>query len=141
MGKFVDIGARLKEERERLGMNQSDFAAIAEAGRKTQFNYEIGERAPDAGYLAAIAVAGADVQYIVTGRPGDTSAAQDVAVDWDLLEQVIVGVEAFLSERKAKLRPDKKAGLIRVLYAKFSEDKSLNQARFKDFMEAVMATV
>jgi hypothetical protein len=31
--------------------------------------------------------------------------------------------------------------LIRVLYAKFSEEENLNKARFKDFMDAVMATV
>jgi transcriptional regulator with XRE-family HTH domain len=141
MTKLLSIGARLKEERRRLGMSQADFAALGDAGRASQFNYESGERSPDASYLAAIAEAGADIGYIVTGRHSDSNIAQGTVVDWALLERVIVGVEAFLSERKAKLRPDKKAALIRVLYAKFSEDKNLNQGRFKDFMEAVMATV
>lgn len=33
-----------------------------------QINYEKGERQPDAAYLAAIAAAGADVLYILTGQ-------------------------------------------------------------------------
>ena len=140
MSKYMDIGFRLKEERERLGMSQTDFAALSGAGRKTQFNYESGERSPDAKYLAAVAVAGADIGYIVTGKHGG-KVAQGTVMDWVLLEQVIVGVEAFLNERKAKLKPNKKAGLIRVLYAKFSEEETLDRVRFNDLMEAVMATV
>lgn len=44
---------------------------MAEAGQVTmrsQRNYEKGERFPDAVYLSAIAEAGADVRYIVTGQ-------------------------------------------------------------------------
>ena len=68
MSVFLPIGERLREERERLGLNQTDFAAVGGVGRKTQFNYESGERAPDGAYLAAIAAAGADVLYILTGQ-------------------------------------------------------------------------
>lgn len=70
MSNFLPIGERLKEERERLVLSQTDFAALGGAGRKTQFNYETGERVPDAAYLAAIAAAGADVLYILTGQRG-----------------------------------------------------------------------
>jgi transcriptional regulator with XRE-family HTH domain len=68
MSNYLHIGVRLREERERLGINQTDFAALGGSGRKTQFNYEAGERVPDAAYLAAIAAAGADVLYILTGQ-------------------------------------------------------------------------
>lgn len=63
----MTIGERLRAERERLGFSQEDFAAFAGAHRKSQGNYESGARAPDAEYLAAIAAAGADVHYILTG--------------------------------------------------------------------------
>lgn len=63
----MHLGDRLREERERLGFNQSDFAALAGSTRKTQFNYESGERSADTKYLEAIAGAGADVLYILTG--------------------------------------------------------------------------
>ncbi len=63
----MGIGERLKEERERLGLNQTEFAALAGASKNTQYNYEKGERSPDANYLAAAAQQGVDVLYIVTG--------------------------------------------------------------------------
>lgn len=67
MGNFFNIGGRLTEERERLGFSQIKFADIGGVGRKSQYNYEMGLSAPDAGYLSAIAVHGADVAYIITG--------------------------------------------------------------------------
>ena len=71
------IGDRLREERERLGVSQSDFAEAAGTTRKSQFNYETNERRPDADYLAAAALKGADVQYIVTGHRSDTALTAD----------------------------------------------------------------
>lgn len=64
----MGIAERLREERIRLGLSQADFAEAGGAHRKSQGNYESGERSPDADYLAAIAAVGADVQYIVTGE-------------------------------------------------------------------------
>lgn len=64
----MGIGDRLKEERERLGFNQTDFAAKAGASKNSQYNYEKGERSPDASYLAAVAEQGVDVLYVVTGQ-------------------------------------------------------------------------
>jgi transcriptional regulator with XRE-family HTH domain len=63
----VTIEERLKEERKRLGFNQPDFAALAGKVKKTLIDYEKGVTSPDAKFLASIAAAGADVQYILTG--------------------------------------------------------------------------
>ncbi|MGE7094741.1 helix-turn-helix domain-containing protein [Pseudomonas fulva] len=63
----MGIGERLKEERERLGLNQTDFAALAGASKNTQYNYEKGERSPDSNYLAAAAAQGVDILYVITG--------------------------------------------------------------------------
>lgn len=63
----MTIGGRLKEERERLGFSQPAFAGLAETTKKSQIDYEKDLTQPKAGYLAAIAKVGADVQYIVTG--------------------------------------------------------------------------
>lgn len=64
---MLNIGERLREERVRLGFNQADFAAIAGVAKTSQFNYEKGERSPDAAYLAAVAQRGVDVLYVITG--------------------------------------------------------------------------
>lgn len=69
----MGIGDRLKEERERLGFNQTDFAAKAGASKNSQYNYEKGERSPDATYLAAVAEKGVDVLYVVTGERKPTT--------------------------------------------------------------------
>ena len=62
------LGERLREERERLGMSQPAFAAIAGTTKQTLFSWESGKTAPDAHQLAAIQAAGADVLYILTGQ-------------------------------------------------------------------------
>ncbi|WP_434771130.1 helix-turn-helix domain-containing protein [Pseudomonas entomophila] len=63
----MTIGDRLREERTRLGLNQTDFAAIPGVTKNSQLNYEKGERSPDATYLAAVAERGVDILYVVTG--------------------------------------------------------------------------
>jgi len=79
------IGERLRAERERLRLNQSDFAEAAGTTRKSQFNYETDERRPDADYLAAAAGLGVDVLFVLTGvrdgaNPG-LDAAERVLLD------------------------------------------------------------
>lgn len=64
----MHIGTRLKEERERLSLSQTELADRAGVTRKTQFNYEGGERQPDAAYLVAVAGAGVDVNYVLFGK-------------------------------------------------------------------------
>lgn len=68
-GSFLSIAARIKEERERLGLNQTQLAALAGSTKKTQIRWEQeGGASPDAEALAAWARIGVDVQYIVTGE-------------------------------------------------------------------------
>lgn len=80
MGNFLLIGDRLREERERLGMSQLEFCAIAEVTRKTLFGYETGVRAPDAGALASWAKRGLDVLYVVTGERSNVASTRHLAV-------------------------------------------------------------
>lgn len=73
MDLSVDIGQRLRAEREALGLSQSEFAAIAAgagvpgATRQSQALYEKGKRSPDSGYMTAIAAAGVDICFVLTG--------------------------------------------------------------------------
>ena len=71
------IGEILKEERQRLGMNQDEFAAVGGLKRRAQTLYEQDERAPDALYLRALAAIGVDVQYILTGEKSSSALAKD----------------------------------------------------------------
>ncbi len=67
----VSIGSRIREERERLALRQSDFAELVRVSTTTQGNYERGERVPDAVYLWLAAAQGVDVLYVVTGNKAD----------------------------------------------------------------------
>jgi len=66
----MGIGARLIEERERLGLSQAEFAALAGLSDRAQRMYEKDERHPDTSYLLAVAAGGADVVYLLTGQRG-----------------------------------------------------------------------
>lgn len=58
---------RLREERERLGFNQCDAEKLFDISRVTWGKYERGDTTPGADVLTALAAAGADVMYILTG--------------------------------------------------------------------------
>ena len=66
----MNLGGRLKAERERLGYSQTDFAALAGASKHSQINWEKGTAAPNATVLTAWAEHGLDVLYVVTGARG-----------------------------------------------------------------------
>ncbi|MGU9857074.1 helix-turn-helix domain-containing protein [Pseudomonas sp. LF245] len=64
----MDIGARLKSERQRLGLTQASLGAAGGVEVNAQGRYEAGVRVPRADYLASIAKVGVDVLYVVTGQ-------------------------------------------------------------------------
>jgi transcriptional regulator with XRE-family HTH domain len=62
-----EIGDRLRAERKRLGLGQAELGQLGDVKIQAQGLYESGERYPRADYLALIAQAGVDVQYVITG--------------------------------------------------------------------------
>lgn len=96
----MTIGERLKEERSRLGLSQTDLGAAGGVGKTTQINYEKGTGTPDAKYLAAVEELGVDVLYVVTGRRIPVS---DQLIAIDELEMVM-NVRGLLSEDKEAVK-------------------------------------
>lgn len=69
MSVFFEIGQRLKEERERIGLSQAHFAGIGDLTKQAQINYEQGKRSPDSAYLAALARhTNIDILFVITGN-------------------------------------------------------------------------
>ena len=62
--------------------NQTEFGAIGGVTKQTQLLYEKGEFSPNADYLTAIARAGADIGYILTGArdPGIPETPEEARV-------------------------------------------------------------
>lgn len=82
----MSIFARLREERERLGLTQEAFGSAGGVLKGAVINYEKGARFPDVAFLAGVANAGADVQYIVTGRRADQNSTTLAPAERALLE-------------------------------------------------------
>lgn len=66
----MNVHLFLEEERARLRKTQEEMAELGGVKLRTYANYAAGDRVPDASFLQAIAAAGADVQYILTGVHG-----------------------------------------------------------------------
>ena len=64
----MSFGARLAEERKRLGLKQAEFAALVGTDVPKQSLYENDRRELRADYLARLAGAQVDIVYILTGR-------------------------------------------------------------------------
>jgi len=63
-----DFRTRLREERKRLGLNQTEMGVLGGVSKDSQLNYENGSRSPDAEYLMAVAAAGVDIAFVLTGN-------------------------------------------------------------------------
>ncbi|HEV2818799.1 MAG TPA: helix-turn-helix transcriptional regulator [Allosphingosinicella sp.] len=68
----MSFGARLAEERKRLGLKQAEFAELVGTDVPKQSLYENDRRELRADYLARLAGANVDVAYILTGRRSET---------------------------------------------------------------------
>ena len=74
----MTFGARLKEERGRLGLTQSLFAAHGGVVKFTQINYEKDVASPSVDYLYKLEKVGVDIGYVLTGeRTASASMKRD----------------------------------------------------------------
>lgn len=114
----MSIGERLREERVRLGFSQTDFAALAGASKKSQIRYEADEGGgPDCAFLTAVASAGVDIAYVLTGqRAASVQAPAHTGANLELLQVCLAGVEEGLEGSGRVMPPDKKAQLVVMLY-------------------------
>jgi transcriptional regulator with XRE-family HTH domain len=62
------LGARLREERERLGFSQLAFGAVADVSLRTEQDWERGVSAVKSDFLTVVAQHGVDVLYVITGE-------------------------------------------------------------------------
>lgn len=99
------VGERLREERERLGQNQTDFGQAAGVSRGTQKAYELESSSPDLRYLSGLQSLGVDVSYVLTGLR-EAVEAGEVSED-----------EAGLLTRYRQLSDDDRRSTVRMVTA------------------------
>ncbi|SDE14067.1 Helix-turn-helix domain-containing protein [Pseudomonas koreensis] len=81
------MGERLREERERLGLNQTDFGVLLGVSRGTQKNYELGANSLDLRYVTALEERGVDAAYVLTGRRSTPLGQLFSAAEEELINQ------------------------------------------------------
>lgn len=75
----MTFGKRMREERNKLGLNQTDFGALGGLTKNTIIDYEKDIALPNTKFLLAIAAIGADVGYILTGHRS-TAAGEPIYI-------------------------------------------------------------
>lgn len=111
------FGARLRGERARLKMNQTDFAELAGVQRLAQSQYESEARAPNMSYLRAIGAAGVNLGYLVFART-DTGQSVSAETQRDIEKRVFELIEDYARARCGeRLSPDGRFVLFEILRA------------------------
>lgn len=121
------FGARLREEREKIGLTQEEFARLGGVQKLAQHRYEKGLIQPSVSYLYAIEPYGVDIGYLLDGRRGGV-AAPGSGIDIELMQGIIFELENSLSRSKYAITTNKKARIIAMLYQAFCVHKRVDVA-------------
>ncbi|WP_442489365.1 XRE family transcriptional regulator [Halomonas litopenaei] len=94
-------------------MSQTQFGDLAQITKKSQMLYENEQRSPKADYLTAIARAGVDVQYVLTGEHsssteavGDASQMEPIGTSEDLSPVAMYDIEAAAGDGRSLEREE-----------------------------------
>lgn len=111
---YSDIGARLREERDRLELSQDAVAEHVGTSRRTQLAWEKGDQFPNAEVLRRASELGIDVLYVVTGQRSTpiesalTREARELLANFDAADAqgraVIVSTANFAAQAVGKAR-------------------------------------
>lgn len=117
-------GERIRAERLRLKLTQTEFAKAVGISQGTQVGYESGARLPNIQYLTLAAGLGVDVMYLIFGKPGKT-AAMDM-LDWELQTTILKVVERWLDKHQVVLSVEKKMRLVRIFFDKYNQIEEID---------------
>lgn len=111
----MQIHTRLVEERERLGLTQTEMAKRGGVAFRTYCDYESGKSEPRASFFADASVHGLDVQYVVTGVRSASAMRPD--------EEMVLSGYRRLDEKG-------RAGVL-ALIGGMQQDKPMSNVRIK----------
>jgi transcriptional regulator with XRE-family HTH domain len=93
--KPLTFGQRLRQERDRLGLSQADFAERGGVRRTTQHIYESDTRVPDLNYLERVQEAGANLAYLVLGERLPVGRQDTITLSYAALSNIYRVVDEF----------------------------------------------
>jgi transcriptional regulator with XRE-family HTH domain len=119
----IEFGTRLREERDRLGLTQEEFARLGGVQKLAQHKYEKGDRTPSVEYLNAIEPYGINIGYLFSGSKG---AEATTNIDVDLMQGIITELENSVDRLGLVVTTRKKARIIAMLYQVFHIQKRID---------------
>ncbi len=115
-----DLGGRIRQAIENKFLNMRAFSEETGMPYPSLRNYVSGTKKPGTDALALISAAtGYSIDWLVTGKERERDPGKFATPDIVMLQQIIEGVEKYLDQRRRKLKPEKKAKLIAILYEHF----------------------
>jgi transcriptional regulator with XRE-family HTH domain len=89
------FGQRLRQERDRLGLSQAEFAERGGVRRTSQHIYESDIRVPDLNYLERVQEAGADLRFLVLVERLPVSHRDTLTLSYAALSNIYRVVDEF----------------------------------------------
>lgn len=141
------IGERLRAERERLRLSQPELGVLGGVQKLAQINYEKDKRKPDAAYLAAVADAGVDVLYVLTGQRGQCvsetpkALAQSDAVpliDGERLARVVELLETFAAKAGKRWPAKRLVTVAAEVYNVLADEPALDEPKVERILKLVV---
>jgi transcriptional regulator with XRE-family HTH domain len=116
--------ARLREERERLGFTQQEFAEKVGIKRLTQHLYEKNQKSyPNHKYYIEISELGVDLHYVLFGKRG---GGEGVVLDPDTLDAIYRAVDEIAIDNKGKPLPlEARLKLFHLLYTTHADNPGM----------------
>ncbi len=119
----TQLGSRLREERRRLNLNQTQMAEVAGVSLTSQSHYESGTHRPDSAYLSQVARAGIDVLYVLTGtHQGELNPK---TIDWLAVIEIADLIATWAVQRPEAPSPELRAHFLRVFYEQYVAQKKI----------------
>ncbi|WP_298189460.1 helix-turn-helix transcriptional regulator [Metallibacterium sp.] len=119
----TQLGSRLREERKRLNLNQTQLAEVAGISLSSQSHYESGTHRPDSAYLSQAARAGIDILYVLTGtHQGEFNPD---TIDWLAVIEIADLIAAWAMQRPEPPSPELRAHFLRVFYQQYVAQKKI----------------
>jgi transcriptional regulator with XRE-family HTH domain len=115
---------RLKRERSRLGLSQSELAVAGHISKATQVAYEAGTHVPNLEYLSDVGQLGVDIVYVMTGRVQIDFVESEF--DWELLGDITEAIFEWAEEQGRHIPKHKLPDLTRLLYREFAKSSSID---------------
>jgi len=123
------FGDRLRQERQRLGLTQSEFALRAGVNRVSQVFYEKGKNWPQREYIESISSLGVDIIFLLHGQHLRTIVG--AALDLDMLTEIFQTIDEMEAECESKFPAHVRARIFAAIYGASFGSKSINASSWR----------